>query len=62
MIKLLKDDTRSAVVFLNYANSVAPDPLTPMGPNAMGEDLWPVALSEDGKRIGFSFIAPGEDA
>lgn len=57
-MKLLKNDDRAAVAFLNYPRPVAPDPLKPMGPNTLGEHVWPVEISEDGKRVGFSFVSP----
>lgn len=60
MKKLIEGDDRSAVAFLNYSVKVAPNPMVPMGPTAMGEEVWPVSVSEDGKRVGFSFIAPRE--
>lgn len=58
MINLLKNDERKPTAFLNYAKAVQPNPLTPVGPNTLGENLWPVAVSEDGKRVGFSYIDP----
>lgn len=62
-MRLLKNDPRGAVAYLNYAKPVTGiSPFAPMGPNTLGEHVWPVELSEDGKRVGFSFIAPGEEA
>lgn len=61
MIRLLKNDDRSAVGFLNYPRPVQVSPFTPMGPNTLDEVVWPVEISEDGKRVGFSFISPVAD-
>lgn len=64
MIKLLKDDTRYVHGYANYKNAVKVSPFEPMGPT-VGEypmDAWPVEISEDGKRVGFSYTGIGEDA
>lgn len=63
MIKLIKGDTRYVHGYLNYRKAVKPNPFRPMGPT-VGEypqDCWPVEVSEDGKRVGLSYTAPGED-
>ena len=54
MIRLLKNDDRFVHGHLNFKRAVSPDPLTPVGPNDMGEYFWPVEVSEDGKRVGYS--------
>ena len=54
----LIEDNRQPVFFLNYKNKVNPDPLVPLGPNALGERLWPVTISDNKKRIGLSVIRP----
>lgn len=59
MIKLIKNDTRESVGYINYPRPVTVDPLKPMGPNTLNEMVWPVEISEDGKRVGLSFIEPG---
>lgn len=61
MIRLLKNDPRPAVGFLNYNNPIVPNPMIPMGPTTIGEQVWPVEISEDGLRVGFSYISPEED-
>ena len=58
MMRLLENDDRVAVGYLNYRRRVNPDPYTYLGPNTLNERLWPVEISEDGKRVGVSFIAP----
>lgn len=62
MIRLLKNDDRFIHGYLNYQRKVSPNPFAPMGPNTDGENAWPVAVSEDGKRVALSFTAPGEIA
>jgi hypothetical protein len=57
----MKNDPRAATAFLNYKKKVNPDPFRPLGPTAFNEMVWPVEISENGKRVGFSYIAPGED-
>lgn len=56
----LVDDNRSAVAFLNYPRPVSVDPQVGMGPNLLNEHLWPVEISDDRKRVGFSLITPPE--
>lgn len=54
-------DTRRATCWLTYPSRVRPDPHKPMGPNLLGELLWPVEttdLTDGGTRVGFSLIAP----
>lgn len=58
----LLDDDRSALVWLNY-NKLDPkniNPFTPLGPNTLGEYLWPVEVDMKNEldRLGFSFAAP----
>lgn len=63
MIKLIDGDDRYVHGHLNFAKAVKPNPLTPVGPS-VGEypaDFWPVEISEDGKRVGYSMTPPGED-
>ena len=63
MIKLIKGDDRFVHGYLNYRRIGKVDPFTPMGPTVgdYPQDVWPVEVSEDGKRVGFSYTAPGED-
>jgi hypothetical protein len=56
----LVDDDRPAVCFLNFKRPVYPDPYVSVGPNAFDERLWPVSISADKKRVGYSPIAPKE--
>lgn len=58
MIRLMKNDDRESLYFLNYPRPTQADPLRPMGPNGFNEALWPVEISEDGKTIGLSTIRP----
>lgn len=61
MIKLLKNDPREADYFLNYPRpQVGLDYRVSIGYTGFGEPLWPVEISEDGKRIGLSAVSPGE--
>ena len=65
MGQLIAGDTRKPVAgHLTYsAGSDVPSPWAPMGPNRMGEAVWPVTseVLEDGRiRVGFAFIAPRE--
>lgn len=62
MKPLLENDRRLPVQFLNFKRRMNPHPYVKVGPNTIGEYLWPVAISEDGKRIGFSYIEPKEKA
>ena len=60
-IKLISDDRRKPVAYLNYGDIVeSPDPFESMGPNSLGEKLWPVTIQRLGARtrIGFSYIRP----
>lgn len=54
--------SRSAVRWLNYTGRVEVDMGKPMGPNALGELLYPVTVEYDADsnatRVGFSFVAP----
>lgn len=58
----LNDDTRQPVAgWLNYpAGSDYPDPMRPMGPNTLGERLWPVVGERDETRtrVGFAYQPP----
>jgi hypothetical protein len=53
---------REPVRWLNYRGQVSVDFTEPLGPNTMGEYLWPVAAHFDPAtgctRVGLSFIAP----
>lgn len=54
---------RKATVWLNYPSRVIPDRHKPLGPNLLGERLWPVEVEHDKPkpgwtRVGFSLIAP----
>lgn len=53
---------REPVRWLNYAGPVAVDFQRPLGPNTMGEYLWPVTAHRDPEknqtRVGLSYIAP----
>ena len=54
-------DTRKATCWLTYPHTLVPDPYKPLGPNLLGEHLWPVEVTHgtDGSsRVGFSLIAP----
>ena len=60
-------NNRTAVRFASYRGRVEIDPTCPMGPNTLGEALWPVEATYDAEsdrtRVGFSFLAPKpEDA
>lgn len=47
MRQLIEGDTRQPVAgWLTYAPGVTPDPNWPMGPNLLGEALWPVAVHD----------------
>lgn len=58
MIRLMKNDNRESLYFLNYPRATQADPMRPMGPNAFGEALWPVEISKNGKTIGLSTVRP----
>jgi hypothetical protein len=62
----MPDANREPVAWLNYSGRVEINPLVPMGPNTLGEWLWPVAAEYDAKkdrtRVGLSHIAPTEAA
>lgn len=61
-MRLLKNDDRFVHGYLNYSKRVTTDPLVPLGPTYEGTfKVWPVEISEDGKRVGVSYTAPGED-
>lgn len=54
---------RSPTCWINYRAIVVPDPMKPMGPNLLGELLWPVDVQhnvphEGWTCVGFSLIAP----
>lgn len=55
-------DDRLPAHFLNYSGRVTIDPLKAMGPNTMGESLWPVTAEYDAEtdktRVGLTYIAP----
>jgi hypothetical protein len=54
--------SREPVQWLNYSGRVEIDPATPMGPNTIGEWLWPVVVEYDAEtdrsRVGLSYVAP----
>lgn len=58
------DDGRAPVVFLAYPGDLRDTfhPLRPLGPNAIGERLWPIAAEYDADadqtRVGLSYITP----
>lgn len=55
----LIDDDRSAVAWVKYSKPVQYwniNPYQPMGPNTLGEYLWPVEV--EGNKIGLSFVRP----
>lgn len=60
--KNLSEDGRSPVKFANYRGHAAPDPRQPVGPNLLGEVLWPVSVEYDAEadrsRVGYSFAPP----
>jgi hypothetical protein len=56
MTRLLNNDERTAVRWLNFKKVGVVSAYRPFGPNTMGENLWPVEVSD--KRIGFSYIGP----
>ena len=60
--RLTDGDTRPVTAgWLNYPAGIdAPDPRVPMGPNTLGEWLWPVQIecSAECTRIGFSYTRP----
>lgn len=62
MIRLLKNDNREADYFLNYPRNVASalDLHTNLGYTGFGEPLYPVEVSEDGRRVGLTTISIGE--
>lgn len=59
----MQDTTREPSTWLNYRGKVEINPLVPMGPNTIGELLWPVVAeydaSTDRTRVGLSYVAPG---
>lgn len=60
---LIPGDDRKAVENLNYNGELKDiDPRRPLGPNTLGEWLWPVETEYDPQtnrtRLGLSFIAP----
>lgn len=60
-IQLIPGDPRKAVGFLNFSRAVrTSDPRIPVGPNTLGEDLWPVTIQhlEHATRIGYSYVPP----
>lgn len=56
------DDGRAPVAWGNYPGRVAFTPLRPVGPNTLGEYLWPVEVQYDAEtnrsRVGHSFVEP----
>jgi hypothetical protein len=59
-IRLLDGDTRDPRFHLNYRGRVRPDPRVPLGPNTLGEGLWPVTVTDQpdgGTRVGLSYVA-----
>jgi hypothetical protein len=63
--QLIPGDTRKpAAGYLTYAGGIEdPLPTIPMGPNTLGEKIWPVTIErfDDQTRIGFSNVAPSLD-
>lgn len=57
-MRLIEGDTRAISGYMNFQKDQTGkvDPYVYRGPTAMGERLWPVVV--EGKRIGFSHIAP----
>lgn len=58
---------RPPTCWINYRGNVVPDPEKPMGPNLLGELLWPVDVQpnvpHDGWTcVGFSTVAPSPGA
>lgn len=55
-----ESDTRVVVGYMNYPVNVAKglNPHVPMGPDTLGSHLWPVEITDDGLRVGFSYVAP----
>lgn len=55
-----EEDKRVVIGHMNYAVNVASgiNPYESMGPDTLGSPLWPVEISDDGKRVGFSYVAP----
>jgi hypothetical protein len=55
---------REPVTWLNYNGRVSINPGRPMGPNTLGEYLWPVTAQYDEATdrtcVGLSHIAPSE--
>lgn len=62
MNNFFEKERRLAVGFLNYEKPLSQyfDPRKPLGPNTMGELLYPVSISDDRKRLGLSYIAPAD--
>lgn len=58
-------EKRRPTRFINYAGDVVAgfNSLEPMGPNTIGEFMWPVTSEYDADadqtRVGLSYIAPG---
>lgn len=53
---------RPAVAWCTYPGTIKIDRTKPMGPNTLGEALWPVEATYDAEenetRVGFSYVAP----
>ena len=62
MSKIIESDTRQPVAgFLTYGPDIdVPNPRIPMGPNTLGEQLWPVTIERTAEqtRIGFAYAEP----
>ena len=62
-VTIIPGDTRKPVAgHLNYApDAELPDVLTPLGPNTIGEPLWPVTFQRTPERlrVGFAYVGPG---
>lgn len=56
MIRLMSNDDRYVHGYLNFKRAVTPDPMVAVGPSDTGEYYWPVEISEDGKRVGYTLI------
>jgi len=61
MFRFLGDsDKRVVVGHMNYPTNVTKgfNPYVSVGPDTLGSSLWPVEISDDGRRVGFSYVAP----
>lgn len=54
------DERKPLAGHLNYAPGIdTPNPAVPMGPNRLGEWLWPVTIERtpERTRVGFSYVS-----